>query len=468
MLRNEILQKFIAETLPPHLKSSPAIRLAHKVISELEPGMVLDTRTLLKLAQKVGSATSTLIPEDGDFSLLQESETFAEPSRIGAEMGSIFKKAIVLTQGMKQDSQMKTANKLYKQQTWPCFNSQSSKYYGGYAVWKAMISTAGTNRQGVWFPKKLVHGGTPWVTQADLSFISYMSPMLLRMQIMDELDRYLLSPSIKSWLDEQPNASADLFYAINSITDTVTIGNAMKFSPVDLKIYICKCKSRTQWPPQSDWFNPTAVAQASEQLMNNDYVYAQTAGTRQNPAGGLPSGTIYGESSVHLGATPFYSPSFRESWEVVDVIKQQILPTDKFELTLHRKFRHAHSLRDMYAEFESMADGYFCEGDYGLIITYNGKPAYMQYTGTPAAGDLINKEVSASPSAISMISRSSINISAPNLFTSDMAPTSVSTDQYIAGEGRVLDTDLSTYNFTDTTWAIDVMTQVSQEVGGER
>jgi hypothetical protein len=386
-------------------------------------------------------------------------------------MGNIYKRAIVLTMGMKQDSQMRTARKEYKAQTWPCFNSESSKYYTEgsniYNVARLLRSQAGTNRQGVWFPIDLAHSASSWTTTTYLKLNGYQQPVLLRQQYYDEIRRYLLSSSTISWLEEEDNMSSSLFFAINSVTDTITFANAQKFLPVELKIYICKCKTRTKFAPAADWFDPTSNSEEYE-LMRNEYIYGSTASQKTNPAQGGASWNIFDESSVHLGATPFYSPTFRNHWEVTHLVKQEILPTDKFELTLHREFRHAHDLRDLETERESLNKGFYCEGDYALIITFKGLPCIMKYTGSLSESDIDTKEVDASPSRIIMTSRSSMNISAPNLTEPSMTPSRGNKDNYIAGEGRVLDTLINTHEYTDTNWEPSVMTNVSEQSGGAR
>jgi hypothetical protein len=178
---------------------------------------------------------------------------------------------------------------------------------------------------------------------------------------------------------------------------------------------------------------------------------------------------LFDETSVHLGATPFYSPTFRENWEVRSLIKQKIETTDKFELTLHREFRKAHSLRELEQTRETLNEGFYNPGDYALIVCFKGDPALMKWSGAATTQTLDLKEVDSSPVKLMMTSRSSISVTAPDLFTTDNAPTTRPTGgNYIAGEGRVLDVSLDTHAYLDTNWTTSVITNVKEEEGGSR
>lgn len=462
LLRETLVDKMKAETLLNHFK----VKYGEKV-NLLEQGQNLSIKELLKTDMNF----SKLMPGDDDMDLYEKSDTFEEPTRIGNEMGSLYKQLIRLTIGAKQDEQMRTARDLYKGQTWPAFNSQSSKY--GTATYMAIYSTAGANRQGVWYPRNINASAGAWTTESLLRYAGYISPILLKVQMYKEIRDNLLSSDIFTWLGQEENMSSDVFYGINSITDTITFANSMTFLPVELKVYLCQAKTRTKFPPASDWFIPTGEAQASYNIMNSSYVYNSPTVTTEDPATGLQN-TIFTESSVHLGATPFYSPTFRDNWKVVDVINKTIEPTDKFELTLHREFRHAHSIREMEAAFDSMENkGWYQESDYAMVITFRGKPCFLKWNGEqPEEVSLDTREVDASPAKILMTSRSSFNISAPNLFTTANVRSRDNNPNYIAGEGRVLDTSLETFTFetsTDSTgWQPNIVTNLAEQAGGAR
>ncbi len=466
-LSGKMAASFAKETIASHLTSRVSSLAASKLVDVLPSGETTSVKEMLDLARKQ-TGFKKIIPEQGDMSFLEDSPVVREDAKMGSGMGFIYKKAICLTLGMKRDAQMKAAEVLYKSQTWPCFNSQSSKYYQNYPVFKVLQSSAGANRQGVWYPKNLNLSGGSWSTVSTLAYNGYISPLLVQQQYYDELLDNLVSSDVITWLNEPDNFSADLYYAINSITDVVTFANAGKFLPLNLKIYLCKCKERTQFAPAGDWFIPSGESSTSYRLMNPNYVYPSgDVELMGNPGDAGSEQSLYTETSVHLGATPFFSPTFRNNWEVVEVVKQTIEPTDKFELTLHRQFRHCHSIREMNSHRMNIQKGFYIPGDMAMVITYKGSPCIMKYTGqTNEPLDL--KEVDASPVKLMMTSRSSMNISAPNLYTSENISVSTNSTNYITGEGRVLDTSVDTHAYSDTDWSTNVITFLQEQEGGSR
>jgi hypothetical protein len=93
----------------------------------------------------------------------------------------------------------------------------------------------------------------------------------------------------------------------------------------------------------------------------------------------------------------------------------------------------------------------------------------MRYTGTLDVGQEGLRETDVTPSKILVTSRSSFGIASPNLVNSDSTPgTSKQTENYIAGEGRVLDTELKTLDFMNADWKPEVITNVEVKEGGAR
>lgn len=352
-LKTSIFEKHERGTLMSHLKEA----MKDHTIKVSPGGAMTPIGVATTIAKKV------LLRED-DADMLEKSVLMEEPSRIGSDMGSVYTRVLKLTLGVKPDSQMRTAKKLYKSQQWPAFNTESAKYYksaGTSSAWlTSVFSSVGANRQGVYQPFES-NPNSHWTNQYHQG---YLDPLMTKLQIGNELFDNLVSQETIAWLGDENNASSDLYYAINSIEDYVTISNLMKFSPVELKIYLCKCKSRTSNPACTDWFVPTGTENLKN-FMRNAYIYeVNQAQIITDPDGG-ESGAFYPESSVHLGATPFYSPQFRAKWDVVDVVKQIIMPTDKFVLKVEREFRHAHSLRDLF-EINSTA---IPNGNQGLMVS---------------------------------------------------------------------------------------------------
>lgn len=470
-LSSVLRDKLDSETLRAHLKQQLDNHNA-----------VIDTAGATALSLGIAYVSSRIIPTDEGFDSYQKSYLYKEDDRIGSEMGSIYKKYLKIVLGDKTSTQLKRAKELYKVQNWPAFDSESTKYWrneslGVNVATESLYAQAGEMRQGVWFPNN--YG--PHLSDPSNNFDKAMGQMysgrlLTKMAMYSEIRKYLMTDEDRAWLDSTSTQSADKYYAIDYIEDQVTIANGMEYSPVDLKIYLCKCKSSTQYSPAACWFDPRGTEITGSTLMRHLYVYPSSQVSSNLPGtdfSGLTAATHYPDANVHVGATPYYSSQFRNHWDVEDVIKVPgLLPTDKFELTLKRHLKNATSVKDLEGEYDftsSGGRGAFCEGDYALIICFKGKPAFMHYTGTLTSGQVGVRETEVGPSKIMVNSRSSFGIASPNLIDSSNQPTGLSqTSNYIAGEGRVLDLDIKTLPFSNSDWIPTVITGVNIKDGGER
>lgn len=470
-LSRTLIDKHGKQTLANHLRDKTFKSMDRLKSLRMPEGS--STALILRTLAEAVLATK-LIPTEsdkgGDINKVEKSQLAEVPTRIGLEMGEHFYRFFRFTEGMKEDAQMRTAKELYKENNIPLFDNQSSTYYDdydgeNYDFLLALNSTCGYNRQGVWY-------GYPYNVQRALPtsynallMSGYTNPVTSKLLMYNNLRSKFIDTGIINWLGETNNQSSDLWYAITGMQDRITIGNGMSFLPVDLKIYICECHSASKYPAQSTWFLPEAPT-SFQNFMNPQYVHAQTR-TDLKYRGSSETGLYYAESSVLLGATPMFSPKFREHWEIVDVVDQQIMPTDKFTLVLDRVFRHTHSLRDMETQYDQRGSHWWYPGDLNVIITYKGQPCYMKDL-TPGTGAQDLFEVQTSPCKITVNARSSYQMAAPEIFD-NLTTTNVTTRQnFISGEGRLLDKNLKSADFDQTRWAIDVVTNVSEKTGGPR
>ena len=473
-LSKTIIEKHDKQTLANHLRTKTTFKAMDRMKAvRMSEGS--STALILRTLAEAVLATK-LIPTEsdkgGDINKIEKSQLAEVPTRIGMEMGEHFYRFFRFTEGMSEDPQMRTAKDLYKENSIPLFNNQSSSYYDNYNVngnpqdWSflmALNSTCGYNRQGVWYgyPANQERG----LPSDDIRLSGYCNPVTSKMLLYHNLRTKFVDGGILTWLNETNNQSSDLWYAITGMQDRITIGNGMTYLPVDLKIYICECHSPSKYPAQSTWFLPTAATNY-QNFMNPQYVYPQTTSDLAY-RDDAHTGQYYAESSVNLGATPMFSPKFREHWEIVDVVHQQIMPTDKFTLVLDRVFRHAHSLRDLEVQYDQRGSHWWYPGDLNVIITYKGQPCYMK-DNSPGESDQDLFEVETSPCKINVNARSTYQMAAPEIFD-DLTSTNATTRQnFISGEGRLLDTNIKTDNFTQTRWAIDVVTNLSEQSGGPR
>lgn len=466
-LREQIRLKFNVKTLQNHLKEMSAKHETHQLESDKNPTPIYPYYRIF--------------PTDGDLDCYEKSDNYSLPSRIGGqEFGRIIKKYLKFTEGLTEDPQMKEAKKLYKSQTYPAFNSEATDHMidPNNTVWKwlnLLYSQCGVNRQGVWMPLRQGITDDQWAHPTALRKYGFVSPMLGKLSLWYEIRENLLTDTIKDWLTSPAQQSADIYFAIPSIQDIVTISNVMKYSPVDLKIYICKCKTQTRWSPAACWFNPTEESlDLNDDLMTDGYRYVATDTTLTYP-GDSPTGQVRSETSVNVGATPKFSPLFRTRWDIIDVLNQVIEPTEKFELTIDRHFRKAMSGRDLeqgYQTYTASSDkknenGYWQEGDISLLVTFRGLSGILK-NGSGDAEKL--REVDHTPAKIMMQSRSSFQIAANDVLNSveKSGKLVAELSAYVSSTARILDTTILNSAFTDSTWEIDVNTVVENETGGSR
>jgi len=92
---------------------------------------------------------------------------------------------------------------------------------------------------------------------------------------------------------------------------------------------------------------------------------------------------LFTEVSCNLAVTPQMSKTFNEHYEVIDVVKQKLEPSDSFEFTLHRNFSSMTSVRKLSEELDKVGHQDYglhtVEGDYDLLIVARGKPGLYVY-----------------------------------------------------------------------------------------
>ena len=462
---NDMFQR---ETLMNHMK--------HEFGKENE--IVRGVDNLNKIANQM--AVAKLIPlAIGGFMQYAKSQWGEMPNKIGSpDMGAVYVKCINIIEGARTSSQMKTAKKLYKSQNIPSVNTSSSTYSGNTA-WSAAYTAAGEMRQGVYFPTKFgpINGTLTNNWEAYSKYCVLQSQMLTHLALWNEIRNRFMTDEDRTWLEAigsgaANEASSDRYFAIDYIEDEVTIANAMEFSSSDVTVYICKCKTRTKYSPAQAWFQPAIEpGYDGAGFMNPAYVYPTGLQTLNFPGTLAKTAGIdcYPEASCHVGATPFYSPTFRQEWEVIDVIKRQIKSTDKLVLKIKRELRNCVSARDMEFYKNDIAKGAYNEGDYALLITHKGTKAFMRYTGGAVQQYEQNiRETDVGPSKLMINNRSSFGFVTPNVSSSVFLPdSSQQTENYISGEGRILDTNVRTLDF-DGEWTPEVVTNVYTAEGGPR
>jgi len=77
--------------------------------------------------------------------------------------------------------------------------------------------------------------------------------------------------------------------------------------------------------------------------------------------------------------TPQQSDRFNDYWEVLDVVHQELEPSDIFEFKVQRKFSSMRSVRRLIEVFQPGNLTRHLEGDIELIICARGSPGIFVY-----------------------------------------------------------------------------------------
>ena len=354
--------------------TAEAIRNIQKTILEKRPNKLPFVRVGLDYLDRVSSTTQTSNPKSNPVAM----EQHAAPAiaRMG-ESGKLYPRRVHINTGVP--SKMLTNAK-------EDFGVSTAKLYvtGSDANLDCQYSQAGINRKGIYAPilgtledsitkepESFDHFGT--VTQGLRRRFCYA---------------YGMSTEVSEYMDGEETGNLDLYFPLVSSYSKHKIRNRMIYTPIDVSIYILRCRVQTDRAPSgsiwNDWgTNGISLSAGFAPTGNVDYPFVWTTQqgvVSQNDPGGAQIDTTYTiESSCQLGVTPQYSPVFNKFWQVCDVLKQRLEPNDILEFHFSEEYKDCHSLREFTANYgvgESSGNtlNRYVSGDYEILITFNGIP----------------------------------------------------------------------------------------------
>tara|TARA_A100001015_G_C15018346_1_gene726682 strand:+ start:247 stop:1830 length:1584 start_codon:yes stop_codon:yes gene_type:complete len=209
------------------------------------------------------------------------------------------------------------------------------------------------------------------------------------------------------------------------------IQNEMEYTPVDVTVYILRCRRNFVGHPGSViWKNWNTGP-----LFDSDYAPVLQGLTEElvytvdtaNVTDGTGTSTINQESSSVLGITPYWSPTFLRNWNIVKVIKDRLQPNDIMELHLEREYKDAISYRYLESQDINTSSGNptYIPGDYEILISFAGAEGTCQ-GATPSTDSNIN--VAALRSRISKRVEHSVSFAWESITATD--PTAASAAPY--------------------------------------
>lgn len=414
--------------------SNPVPRTMQELVKEtLNSGVPLVSkyttipfvRVGMEFINRISSESGTTDPKESPKAM---EFSIAPPLRRDIQDGKMYYQKIHIDEG-KKTKMMQAAMTMYGTKTFSLHCTGSKKVFDG------QYSQSGINRKGIYAP---IYGMTGSGGQDFPSMEHRLESAgsVPRAAIRKFIYEHAMSPAVADYMEEANAGNLDIGFPITGTTSIHRIRNKMEFTPVDLSIYILRCRRTVLGGPWDtllpDWnlVGNTLTTTSRYMPVNSDTLDAGTSYQRtwifpveqtsvsQTTENGLTETQTFSiESSVRLGVTPAWSPTFNRNWSICDVRKQRINPADILEFHFEQSYNKMTSLRSMigqFGNFDGTSDGanLYLPGDYEILITYQGIPGYCE--GNPTTETL---EVDALKSRISKSVEHRIRYAWPTLAT---------------------------------------------------
>lgn len=189
-----------------------------------------------------------------------------------------------------------------------------------------------------------------------------------------------------------PEGDQDLLFPITGAKKVYEVMNANTELPVYISIYICTPRSDLQssGEPLEAWMNlgnngrrpttPPIPADRRDYAINKqDFLYSYPFYLDQDPVDPTASNDKYNVScgtEVLRDATPYFSKTFKEKWEVLDVKNVRLLPQQHCKFELEQIMHQMTSLKRVLpsAYGTDMSSDFF--KNYPYHVT--GRPVFME------------------------------------------------------------------------------------------
>ena len=359
------------------------------------------------------------------------------------------------------------------------------------------FSQAGINRKGWYAPWiNCTAGRQRFYNSAQFEIAMDQTGTVNSGMIWNFILNYGMTEAVKTWMVNTTAGNSDLLFPITSVKSVHSIRNRMEFTPIDITIYVCRainngivghpaCYMYEGWDNQQGSPIPDSHY-APVYGEPQSYVWETDEDTLQMYSPPvyvtLQSQDIVKESSTVLGITPFWSPSFRENWEVCEVLKQRLEPNDRWLFEIERSFSQPHSFREMSLIYggEGSIQGTignitkYARGDYEILISFNGIPGTCE-GNYPAALDEhgnytgLNLQVDALKSKISKTVNHQLSFAWKTLSSSQAGVADVPElmeEGWITSTQRTTDLERRTAAFDDGYNAVVTTNQEKQRGGG--
>jgi len=396
---------------------------------------------------------------------------------------------------------LKSANKEYgKTSTWlPCLGTSMEEHslYTAARIW----SQTGANRQGI-MTGGLLDKTSRTLTGYNSTEVYNYFGLPSHGMMADYFAREGLSTDQRSRINKANftrDYNIDMFTNINSRYSVHEFFNANTYMDANIKVYVCSCAAlRLDYNIWSDVANfgngqtptvnriPEVGVSTGAILGGNKQWWAEGSETITLPDY-TQSAPKFLEFSTVLGVTPQQSQTFKDHWDVLDVIDCTIGPQDTWTLNLAENFSKSFSVKEWQAAFTDITfatNAYNTNnkkqtpGDIVLFTVFSGEPtSTFQLDGqepTPPATEKVYPApiaLDAAPCAIRHTVRHGMSTSWPSTVqqTSEAADQPMNTNEakgFVSFKQKTNFTERETWEYKVGT--VEVMTNKSQKSGGLR
>ena len=355
------------------------------------------------------------------------------------ERGFMYKKEFIV-RANKRSKIFERNKELYartKHMYFDMYNKDLSAFRAGndlrYFNWPALYSQSGYNRRGWYGPVSTFTPGGAYgmINSPLLPLQTFLTGSLQRWAFVRE---HLCTAATDTYMQNQTAYQdgdlKDLSFLLSKSIDTTTVFSRNSDIGVNVTAHVLRCRKSTMTNPHwmlSDFDETTLDHPGNFLKLPDRYMYDRatfSAGVRDLPVydrgASFMTAPTYPETNTTVGVSYSFSPMLKEHWEVVDVMKQKLMPNDKWEIKVVQEYSDVFSYRAMQSlnpykvdpdtvdpgpAINTYSGNLFNTGDLALLFTFMGDPG----NGVYKPGDIeANQSWKQLPSRISIMSNSSI------------------------------------------------------------
>lgn len=457
-----------------YLQDEVIPRVAHigkeKLDAALEAGGAQLHSSATQMLQKVLNPTSDASQGVGEEDPTKKWLGETKPTQVTPELerGFMYSKEFIV-RANKRSKIFERNKELYartKHMYFDMYNQELSYQRSGNSLrsfnWPALYSQTGYNRRGWYGPTSTftAKGAYGMINSPLLPIDTFLTGSLQRWGFVRE---HLCSAATDSYMQNQAaystNNLRDLSFLLSKSIDTMTVFSRNADIGVNVTAHILRCRKSTMDNPH---LMLSSFDTSSPNFLKcpNNFVYdrspSQGPGSRPLPVydrgSSFMSAGTWAETSTSVGVSYSLSPMLKEHWEVVEVMKQKLMPSDKWEIKVVQEYSDVFSYRAMQSlnpylpdpdtidpgpAIDTYTGNRYNTGDLAMLFTFTGDPGNGVYRSSDQPGaEVANQSWKQLPSRISIMSNSSIEYHCQEDFDPDTGARTTALQQSLVREAE--------------------------------